>query len=42
MVVDHPLIYEMDINPLMVYNAGDGCTCVDIRITLEGDQACVR
>ncbi|MBU4194928.1 MAG: acetate--CoA ligase family protein [Actinobacteria bacterium] len=29
----------MDINPLMVYNAGDGCTCVDIRITLEGDQA---
>lgn len=42
MVVDHPLICEMDINPLMVYNAGDGCTCVDIRITLEGDRACVR
>jgi len=33
---DHSTLSEMDINPLMVYNAGDGCTCVDIRITIGG------
>lgn len=33
---EHPRLSEMDINPLMVYNAGDGCTCVDVRITLGG------
>ncbi len=31
---DHPEILEMDINPLMVYNAGDGCVCVDVRMTI--------
>ena len=41
LAVDHPVICEMDINPLIVYNAGDGCTCVDIRITLEGDSTCL-
>ncbi|MBU1670982.1 MAG: acetate--CoA ligase family protein [Actinobacteria bacterium] len=33
---EHPCLSEMDINPLIVYNAGDGCTCVDVRITLGG------
>lgn len=36
LAVDNPVISEMDINPLIVYNAGDGCACVDIRITLGG------
>jgi acetyltransferase len=36
MALDHPTLSEMDINPLMVYNAGDGCVCVDIRVTIGG------
>ncbi len=36
LALDHPVLSEMDINPLMVYNAGDGCACVDIRMTLGG------
>jgi len=36
LAVENPALSEMDINPLMVYNAGDGCTCVDVRITLGG------
>ncbi len=36
LALDHSTLSEMDINPLMVYNAGDGCTCVDIRITIGG------
>jgi acetate---CoA ligase (ADP-forming) len=36
LAVDNPALAEMDINPLMVYNAGDGCTCVDVRMTLGG------
>ncbi len=36
LAVDNPVMSEMDMNPLMVYNAGDGCACVDIRITLGG------
>lgn len=36
LALDHPQLGEMDINPLMVYNSGDGCTCVDVRITLGG------
>jgi acetyltransferase len=33
---DHRELTEMDINPLMVYNSGGGCTCVDVRMTLGG------
>jgi acetyltransferase len=36
LAVNHPVLSEMDINPLMVYNAGDGSACVDIRMTLGG------
>jgi len=36
LAVEHPALSEMDINPLMVYNAGDSCTCVDVRMTLGG------
>ena len=33
---DQKELAEMDINPLMVYNSGNGCTCVDVRMTLGG------
>jgi len=33
---DHEALVEMDMNPLMVYNSGNGCTCVDVRMTLGG------
>ena len=36
LALDHPELTEMDINPLMVYNSGGGCTCVDVRMTLGG------
>ena len=35
MVVNHPEIKEMDINPLMVYGEGEGATVADCRIILE-------
>lgn len=35
MVVNHPQIKEMDINPLFVHEEGQGATVADIIITLE-------
>ncbi len=36
LVTDFPEIVEMDINPLIVYNQGEGATVVDARIILQG------
>ncbi|MCJ7615931.1 MAG: acetate--CoA ligase family protein, partial [Desulfobacterales bacterium] len=35
MVMDHPEIVEMDINPLMVHEEGKGATVADYRIILK-------
>jgi acetyltransferase len=35
MVINHPEIIEMDINPLMVHGEGQGATVADCRIILE-------
>ena len=35
MVVDHPEIKELDINPLRVHPVGEGATVADVRIFLE-------
>ncbi|MCG2830603.1 MAG: acetate--CoA ligase family protein, partial [Desulfobacteraceae bacterium] len=35
MVMDHPEIAEMDINPLMVHEEGKGATVADYRIILK-------
>jgi len=35
MVIDHPEIIELDINPLRVHEAGRGATVADVRIFLE-------
>ncbi|MGO9214052.1 MAG: acetate--CoA ligase family protein, partial [Syntrophales bacterium] len=35
MVVNHPEIKEMDINPLIVHEEGKGATVADCRIILE-------
>ncbi|MCK5310712.1 MAG: acetate--CoA ligase family protein, partial [Desulfobacteraceae bacterium] len=35
MVDDHPIIKELDINPLFVHNEGEGTTVADIIIKLE-------
>jgi acetyltransferase len=37
MVMDFPEILEMDINPLMVKEAGEGAICVDMRFILEAE-----
>ncbi len=37
LVTDFPEIVEMDINPLMVYDQGQGSLVLDARIILEGD-----
>ena len=36
LVTDFPDIVEMDINPLVVYNRGEGATVLDARIILRG------
>ena len=38
MVMDHPEIAELDINPLLIHPKGEGCTVVDCRIILK--EAC--
>lgn len=37
MVVNHPQIKEMDINPLFVHEEGKGATVADIIITFDGE-----
>jgi acetyltransferase len=35
LVQDFPEIIEMDINPLMVYNQGEGALALDMRLVLK-------
>lgn len=35
MLVNHPEIAECDINPLIVHDAGKGCSVADSRIMLR-------
>jgi acetyltransferase len=35
LVLDHPEIKELDINPLLVHPEGDGVTVADCRLILE-------
>ncbi|MBA4368535.1 MAG: acetyl-CoA synthetase, partial [Desulfobacterium sp.] len=35
LVIDHPEIRELDINPLLVYSEGKGATVADVRIILS-------
>ncbi len=37
MVDNHPMIVELDINPLFVHGEGDGTTVADIVIRLEDE-----
>jgi acyl-CoA synthetase (NDP forming) len=37
LVTDFPEIVEMDINPIIVYGEGEGCTALDVKITLTKD-----
>lgn len=36
LLVEFPQIKELDINPLRVFHAGEGCRALDARIVLEG------
>lgn len=36
LAIDFPQILEMDINPLMVLEAGKGCAAADVRLSLRG------
>jgi acetyltransferase len=40
LAVDNPEIAELDINPLLVHDKGDGCSVADCRILLDPTQAC--
>ncbi len=43
LVMDHPEIRELDINPLLVHREGEGATVADVRIILsEPESVCVR
>ena len=36
LVSDFPMISEIDINPLIVLDIEEGCSAVDVKISLEG------
>ena len=38
MVMNHPEIVEMDVNPLLVHEKGKGATVADCRIILKKDD----
>ncbi len=38
MITDFPEIMEMDINPLLVKNRGEGVMAIDARITIKEDD----
>ena len=38
LVVDHPQIQELDINPLLVHKKGEGSTVADVRIILNNSD----
>ena len=40
LAVDNPEIAELDINPLLVHDAGRGCSVADCRILLDPSRAC--
>ncbi|TBR21395.1 MAG: CoA-binding protein, partial [Candidatus Nitrosotenuis sp.] len=35
LMADFPVIRELDLNPVMVFGAGEGCVALDARISLE-------
>jgi acetyltransferase len=37
LVTDFPEILEMDVNPVIVYQEGEGCIALDVKITLTRD-----
>ncbi|MHA2251056.1 MAG: acetate--CoA ligase family protein [Candidatus Kariarchaeaceae archaeon] len=42
LVTDFPEILELDINPLFVFNEGEGMSAVDVKITLSREKAMKR
>ncbi len=38
LLVDNPQIRELDINPLRVFHAGEGCVALDARIIVKDDE----
>ena len=42
LVTDYPEILELDINPLFVFDEGEGISAVDVKITLSKEKAMKR
>ncbi|MHA2171390.1 MAG: acetate--CoA ligase family protein [Candidatus Kariarchaeaceae archaeon] len=42
LVIDFPEILELDINPLFVFDEGEGMSAVDVKITLSREKAMQR
>ena len=40
MVIDHPIIKELDINPLLVHEKGKGATVADVVMTIKDPISC--
>ncbi len=38
LLTDHPIINELDINPLLVYRKNEGVSILDIKITLKREE----
>jgi hypothetical protein len=40
MVIDNPIIKELDINPLLVHDKGKGATVADVILTIKEPISC--
>jgi succinyl-CoA synthetase beta subunit len=35
LLVEHPEVQNLDINPMLVFNEGQGCLVVDVKIQVD-------
>jgi succinyl-CoA synthetase beta subunit len=36
LLVEHPEVQNLDINPILVFDEGQGCLAVDVKIQIDG------
>jgi len=36
MLIEHPEVQNLDINPMLIFDKGQGCLAVDVKIQIDG------
>lgn len=36
MLTEHPEVQNLDINPMLIFDKGQGCLAVDVKIQIDG------